>query len=143
AAGSGGGAAGSGGKGGGGGAAGSGGGTAGGGGHGGGDAGAGGVAAGGAGGGYSPPPGPDEKQDGDETGVDCGGSCPACPNYPAAPSTTPTADKSVCLANGTAAMCMRSMLFSPELKSAEADDFGSPTNPAFVYGVAAHDLDTA
>jgi hypothetical protein len=39
-------------------------------------------------------------------------------------------------------MCVRSMLFSPEFKQAEADDFGSPTNPAFVYGTVGHDPDS-
>ena len=39
-------------------------------------------------------------------------------------------------------MCTRDMVFSPELKVAETDDFASPTNPQFVYGVVGHDMDT-
>ena len=39
-------------------------------------------------------------------------------------------------------MCARDMVFSPEFKVADADDFGSPTNPQFVYGVVGHDNDS-
>jgi hypothetical protein len=81
----------------------------------------------------------DDKMNGTETGVDCGGSCPACPNYKInAPMTGDTVGSGC--AGGPAYMCTRSMAFSPEFKSAEADDFtGTSANPAFVYAVVGHD----
>jgi len=83
----------------------------------------------------------DGKQNGSETGVDCGGSCPSCPNYKVNPPNLKNNASSGCQ-GGPGFMCVRSMLFSPEFKQAEADDFGSPTNPAFVYGTVGHDPDS-
>jgi hypothetical protein len=80
-------------------------------------------------------------QNGSETAVDCGGSCPACPNYKINGPTTGDTVGSGCN-NGPAFMCTRSMVYSPEFKVAETDDFASPTNPQFVYGVVGHDKDT-
>jgi hypothetical protein len=81
-------------------------------------------------------------QNGDETGVDCGGSCGACPNYKI--STNPnTGDTTGSGCNGGPAfMCVRDMMFSPEFKLAAADDFPPATNPPFVYGVVGHDVDS-
>lgn len=84
----------------------------------------------------------DGMQNGSETGVDCGGSCPACPNYKINPPNLKNNATSACQNSGNGFMCVRSMVYSPEFKQAEADDFGSPTNPAFVYGVVGHDADT-
>ena len=83
----------------------------------------------------------DDVQNGDETGVDCGGSCGACPNYKINGPNTGDTVGSGCN-GGPAFMCTRDMVFSPELKVAETDDFASPTNPQFVYGVVGHDMDT-
>ncbi len=83
----------------------------------------------------------DDMQNGDETGVDCGGSCPACPSYKINPPNLKNMASSGCQ-GGSGFMCARSMVFSPEFKQAEADDFGSPDNPAFVYGTVGHDPDT-
>ena len=83
----------------------------------------------------------DNMQNGSETGVDCGGSCGACPNYKINGPNTGDTTGSGCN-GGPAFMCVRDMVFSPEFKVAEADDFGSPTNPQFVYGVVGHDKDT-
>ena len=73
-------------------------------------------------------------QNGTETSVDCGGSCPACPNYKLGngPNTADTTGSGC--NGGPAFMCVRDMVFSPEFKVAEADDFGSPQYPEFVYG---------
>ena len=84
----------------------------------------------------------DNMQNGSETGVDCGGSCGACPNYKINGPNTGDTVGSGCN-GGPAFMCTRDMVFSPELKVAETDDFASPTNPQFVYGVVGHDKDTA
>jgi hypothetical protein len=91
----------------------------------------------------------DDMQNGTETGVDCGGSCGACPSYQINPPNLKNNVQSGC---GTGSvgqpsstsgfMCPRSMVFSPELKQAEADDFGSPTDPQFVYGTVGHDEDS-
>jgi hypothetical protein len=83
----------------------------------------------------------DDVQNGSETGVDCGGSCGACPNYKINGPNTGDTVGSGCN-GGPAFMCTRDMVFSPELKVAETDDFASPTNPQFVYGVVGHDMDT-
>ena len=83
----------------------------------------------------------DDVQNGDETGVDCGGSCGACTNYKINGPNTGDTVGSGCN-GGPAFMCTRDMVFSPELKVAETDDFASPTNPQFVYGVVGHDMDT-
>ncbi|HVZ89758.1 MAG TPA: hypothetical protein VHG72_22550 [Polyangia bacterium] len=83
----------------------------------------------------------DDMQDGSETGVDCGGSCGACPSYQINGPNTGDTVASGCN-NGTAFMCARSMVYSPEFKVAETDDFASPTNPQFVYGVVGHDKDS-
>ena len=83
----------------------------------------------------------DNMQNGSETGVDCGGSCGACPNYKINGPNTGDTVGSGCN-GGPAFMCTRDMVFSPEFKVAEADDFGSPTNPQFVYGVVGHDKDS-
>ena len=81
----------------------------------------------------------DGKQDGTETGVDCGGSCAACPNYQINPPNTNNNVGSSCQ-NGAGFMCARSMLFSPEFKQAAAADWSS-TDPPYVYGVVGHDKD--
>jgi hypothetical protein len=83
----------------------------------------------------------DNMQNGSETGVDCGGSCSACPNYKINGPNTGDTVGSGCN-GGPAFMCTRDMVFSPEFKVAETDDFASPTNPQFVYGVVGHDKDT-
>ncbi len=83
----------------------------------------------------------DNMQNGSETGVDCGGSCGACPNYKINGPNTGDTVGSGCN-GGPAFMCARDLVFSPELKVAEADDFASPTNPQFVYGVVGHDKDS-
>jgi len=83
----------------------------------------------------------DNMQNGSETGVDCGGSCAACPNYMINGPNTGDTVGSGCN-GGPAFMCTRDMVFSPEFKVAETDDFASPTNPQFVYGVVGHDKDT-
>ena len=80
-------------------------------------------------------------QNGSETGVDCGGSCPACPSYKINGPNTGDTVGSGCN-GGPAFMCARDMVFSPEFKVAETDDFMKPTNPQFVYGVVGHDKDT-
>jgi hypothetical protein len=80
-------------------------------------------------------------QNGNETSVDCGGSCPACPSYKINGPNTADTTGSGCN-GGPAFMCARSLVFSPEFKVAEVDDFGSPTNPQFVYGVVGHDKDS-
>jgi hypothetical protein len=80
-------------------------------------------------------------QNGSETGVDCGGSCGACPNYKINGPNTGDTVGSGCN-GGPAFMCTRDMVFSPEFKVAETDDFASATNPQFVYGVVGHDMDT-
>jgi Glycosyl hydrolase family 45 len=83
----------------------------------------------------------DNMQNQNETGVDCGGSCPACPTYKINGPATGDTVGSGCN-GGPAFMCTRDMVFSPEFKVAETDDFMSPTNPQFVYGVVGHDKDT-
>ena len=83
----------------------------------------------------------DNIQNGSETGVDCGGSCGACPSYKINGPNTGDTVGSGCN-GGPAFMCTRDMVFSPELKVAETDDFASPTDPQFVYGVVGHDKDT-
>jgi hypothetical protein len=83
----------------------------------------------------------DDVQNGSETGVDCGGSCGACPNYKINGPNTGDTVGSGCN-GGPAFMCTRDMVFSPEMKVAETDDFAAPTNPQFVYGVVGHDMDT-
>lgn len=82
------------------------------------------------------------KVDGDEMGVDCGGStCPACPTYRVDPplEMNPNA-RSACEANGTGFMCAQAMVMSPQMIQAAKDDFGG-TEPPFVYGVVGHDPD--
>jgi hypothetical protein len=83
----------------------------------------------------------DGMKNGSETGVDCGGSCGACAGYMISPPNTGDTVGSGCN-GGPAFMCVRDMVYSPELKAAEADDFGSPENPQFVYGVVGHDKDS-
>ncbi len=92
-------------------------------------------------GGATTPACSDNMRNGTETGVDCGGSCPACPNYKINAPEPATTAGSGCN-GGPAGSCARAtMVFSPEFKQAETDDFGSPTNPQFVYGVVGHDQD--
>jgi len=80
-----------------------------------------------------------DKKDGTETGVDCGGTCAACPNYKInAPSRSNNVSSSCNGGNGY--MCARQMLLSPEFKQAAFEDWGSD-DPPFVYGVVGHDLD--
>ena len=84
----------------------------------------------------------DDLQNGTETGVDCGGSCGTCPNYKLSngPNTGDTTGSGC--NGGPAFMCVRDMVYSPEFKTAESDDFAMATNPQFVYGVVGHDKDT-
>ncbi len=80
-----------------------------------------------------------DRRDGTETGIDCGGSCAACPNYKInAPNRSDTLGSSC--NNGPGYMCARQMVFSPEFKQAAFDDWGMD-DPPFVYGVVGHDLD--
>lgn len=84
-----------------------------------------------------------ELRDGDETGVDCGGSCPACVVYETAPPDPEYVEESGCgagLASGDSFMCGRSMVFSPEMIQAAFHDWGMD-DPPFVYGVVGHDPD--
>ncbi len=93
------------------------------------------------GGGLPPdPPCLDGKKDGTETGVDCGGSCGACPNYQINAPGANNGDQSAC-SGGNGYMCPRSMLFSPEMKQAAMADWNS-ADPPFVYGTVGHDPDT-
>jgi hypothetical protein len=82
----------------------------------------------------------DGMMNGNETGVDCGGSCPACPTYKINPPNLNNKAQSGCN-GGTGFMCTRSMVFSPEFKQAAMDDWSSG-NPPFVYGVVGHDKDS-
>lgn len=88
------------------------------------------------------PPGDciNNRQDGDETGVDCGGSCEPCVDYDIGPPQAGNADRSGCEMNGNGFMCAQSMVFSPSMKQAAGDDWGSE-GPSFVYGVVGHDPD--
>src|SRR6187399_327077 len=101
---------------------------------------------GGAGGtGSALPPGicDNEERDGDELGVDCGGSCPACVVYESAPPDPEYVVESGCgtgVASGDSFMCSRSMVFSPEMIQAAFHDWGMD-DPPFVYGVVGHDPD--
>jgi hypothetical protein len=85
------------------------------------------------------PPCLNGKKDGTETGIDCGGSCPACPNYKINPPQKSNTIGSAC-GGGPGYMCARSMVFSPELKQAALDDWGM-ADPPFVYGTVGHDAD--
>ncbi len=81
----------------------------------------------------------DGQKDGDETGVDCGGSCPACVAYQINPPNTSGMVKNACTDTGNVSfICPRFMVFSPEMKQAEADDGADNNWPAgsFNYGVA-------
>jgi hypothetical protein len=82
----------------------------------------------------------DGKKNGTETGVDCGGSCAACPSYQINPPNLKNNAQSGCL-GGTGFMCTRSMVFSPEFKQAAADDW-QMSDPPFVYGAVGHDKDS-
>ncbi len=78
-------------------------------------------------------------QDGDETGVDCGGSCPPCVSYVLGAPTIDDTVKNACTDSGNVSfVCPRFMLFSPEMKQAAADDAKTNNWPAgsFNYGVA-------
>ena len=86
------------------------------------------------------PPCLNGRKDGDETGVDCGGSCGACLNYMINPPNRNNMAQSSCQ-GGTGYMCARSMLFSPEFKQAAMADW-SADDPPFVYATAGHDPDT-
>jgi len=87
----------------------------------------------------------DNVMNGTETGVDCGGSCPACPSYQINPPNLKNNAQSGCQ-GGTGFMCTRSMAFSPELKQAAHDDAvangWNASSPPFVYGVVGHDKDS-
>lgn len=87
----------------------------------------------------------DDIMNGTETGVDCGGSCPACPSYQINPPNLKNTAQSGCQ-GGTGFMCTRSMAFSPEFKQAAHDDAvangWNAANPPFVYGVVGHDKDS-
>jgi hypothetical protein len=86
------------------------------------------------------PPCLNGKKDGTETGVDCGGSCPACPSYMINGPNRNNTVQSAC-DGGNGYMCTRSMVFSPEFKQAARDDW-SMDDPPFVYGTVGHDPDT-
>src|SRR5688572_17040100 len=93
----------------------------------------------------SPNPGicDNELRDGDETGVDCGGSCPECVSYETTPPDPEYVVESGCgtgLGGGDSFMCARSMVFSPEMVQAAFHDWGMD-DPPFVYGVVGHDPD--
>ena len=79
------------------------------------------------------------RRDGSETGIDCGGGCAACPSYKINPPNRTNGVSSSCN-GGTGYMCARQMLLSPELKQAAFEDWGAD-DPPFVYGVVGHDLD--
>jgi hypothetical protein len=106
----------------------------------GGDAGNAGPIGGGGGAGAGAPTCTDGKKNGDETGVDCGATCPACPNYKVNPPNLKNNAQSSC-GGGQGFMCTRSMAFSPEFKQAAMDDWSSG-DPPFVYGVVGHDKDS-
>ncbi len=88
------------------------------------------------------PPGDciNNRQDGDETGVDCGGSCEPCVEYDIGPPEPGNSDRSGCEPGGDGFMCAQSMVFSPSMKQAAGDDWGNEA-PPFVYGVVGHDPD--
>ena len=76
--------------------------------------------------------------DGNETGVDCGGSCPtACVSYKANPPNSDGNVKNACEGGGTGFICPRFMMFSPEMKQAAADDAKDSNWPqgSFNYAV--------
>jgi hypothetical protein len=85
------------------------------------------------------PPCLNGEKDGTETGIDCGGTCPACPNYKINAPTKNNGITSSC-SGGPGYMCARSMVFSPEMKQAAFDDWGM-ADPPFVYGTVGHDAD--
>jgi hypothetical protein len=109
----------------------------------GGAAGTGGRGGGGAGTGGTPGMGSctNNRRDGSETGIDCGGSCAACPNYKINSPNRMNMAQSGCQ-GGQGFMCVRSMLLSPELKQAASEDWGNADDPPFVYGTVGHDADT-
>lgn len=92
-----------------------------------------------------PPAGPGDcinnREDGDEEGVDCGGSCEPCTDYDIGPPQPDNEDRSGCEANGNGFMCAQSMVYSPSMKQAAGDDWGTE-DPPFVYGVVGHDPDS-
>ncbi len=103
-----------------------------------GNAGAGGSAGAGGAPPYVPPQCLNAEKDGDETGVDCGGSCEVeCPDYQVNPPDAGNEGQSSC-DGGNAFMCPRSMVFSPEMKQAAADDSGMD-DPPFTYAVVGFD----
>lgn len=79
-------------------------------------------------------------RDGDETAIDCGGSCPSCPGYPSSTPDPEDETRSGCEPSGTGFMCPQAMVFSPSMKQAVYDDWGMDT-PPFTYGVVGHDPD--
>jgi hypothetical protein len=86
----------------------------------------------------------DGVKDGNETGVDCGGSCPACVTYITGTPNTNTKVGNACAPAGASSVsfiCPRFMLFSGEMKQAAADDGAAKGWPAgaFNYGVATLD----
>ncbi len=86
----------------------------------------------------------DGVKNGNETGVDCGGSCPACASFVTSAPNTNTKVGNACAPQGattTSFICPRFMLFSSEMKQAEAADESSNNWPAgsFNYGVATLD----
>jgi hypothetical protein len=81
------------------------------------------------------------RRDGSETGIDCGGSCPACPNYKINSPNRMNNAQSGCQ-GGPGYMCVRSMVLSPEMKQAASEDWGNAADPPFVYGTVGHDPDT-
>jgi hypothetical protein len=81
----------------------------------------------------------DGIKNGNETGVDCGGSCPACVAYQIGPPNTNQSVNNGCTSGGNVSyICPRFMLFSLEMKQAAADDETANGWPqgSFNYGVA-------
>jgi hypothetical protein len=84
----------------------------------------------------------DGVQDGDETAVDCGGSCPPCVPYAiGAPNTDDKIDNACTGGGQTSFICPRFMLLSSEMREAAAADESANGWPAgaFNYGVATLD----
>jgi hypothetical protein len=84
----------------------------------------------------------DGVKNGNETGVDCGGTCPPCVPYMIGPPNTNDTVQNACTSGGNVSyICPRFMLFSLEMKQAAADDAAANGWPvgSFNYGVATLD----